>query len=257
MNVARFDLTDFEWSVIQPLLPTKVRGKPRVDDRRVLNGIFWRLRTGAPWADIPARYGPHTTCVNRFNRWRRAGHWTRILDAVSEAYDGDIQMIDSSSIRVHQHAANGKKDERSDCMGRSRGGLTTKIHALVDAGGRPIRLKLTAGQAHDGRSAADMFDTVQAGDILLADRAYDSDRLREDLGKRGAWACVRPMPNRVNLPSFSPWLYRQRNAVERFFNKLKHFRAIATRYDKRDDNFLASVQLASIRIWLRDNESVT
>jgi len=107
--MARFDLTDFEWSVIEPLLPTKVRGKARVDDRRVLNGIFWRLRTGAPWADIPARYGPYTTCVNRFNRWRHAGHWARILNAISEAYDGDIQMIDSSSIRVHQHAANGQK----------------------------------------------------------------------------------------------------------------------------------------------------
>ena len=70
--MARFDLTDFEWSVIEPLLPKKVRGVARVDDRRVLNGIFWRLRTGAPWADIPARYGPHTTCVNRFNRWRKA-----------------------------------------------------------------------------------------------------------------------------------------------------------------------------------------
>src|SRR3546814_2659172 len=92
-----------------PLLPTKVRGVARVDDRRVLNGIFWRLRTGAPWADIPSRYGPHTTCVNRFNRWRKAGHWARILQAVSAAYEGDIQMIDSSSIRVHQHAGNAKK----------------------------------------------------------------------------------------------------------------------------------------------------
>ena len=107
--MARFDLTDFEWSVIQPLLPTKVRGVKRVDDRRVLNGIFWRLRTGAPWADIPARYGAHTTCVNRFNRWRKAGHWARILAAISEAYDGDVQMIDSSSIRVHQQGANGPK----------------------------------------------------------------------------------------------------------------------------------------------------
>ena len=107
--MARFDLTDFEWSVIQPLLPNKPRGVPRVDDRRVLNGIFWRLRTGAPWADIPERYGPYTTCVNRFNRWRKAGVWDRLLEAVSRAYDGDIQMIDSSSIRVHQHAANTKK----------------------------------------------------------------------------------------------------------------------------------------------------
>ena len=128
--MARFDLTDFEWSVIAPLLPNKVRGVKRVDDRRVLNGIFWRLRTGAPWADIPERYGPHTTCVNRFNRWRKAGVWDRILEAVSKAYDGELQMIDSSSIRVHQHAANGqKKTTRSRCMGRSRGGLTTKIHA--------------------------------------------------------------------------------------------------------------------------------
>ena len=107
--MARFDLTDFEWSVIAPLLPTKVRGVARVDDRRVLNGIFWRLRTGAPWADIPARYGPHTTCVNRFNRWRRAGHWARILQAVSAAYDGDIQMIDSTSIRARQQAATAKR----------------------------------------------------------------------------------------------------------------------------------------------------
>ncbi len=110
--MARFDLTDFEWSVIQPLLPQKSRGVPRVDDRRVLNGIFWRLRTGAPWADIPARYGPHTTCVNRFNRWRKAGIWSMLLDAVSKAYDGDVQMIDRTSIRVHQHAANGQKKPR-------------------------------------------------------------------------------------------------------------------------------------------------
>jgi transposase len=142
-------------------------------------------------------------------------------------------------------------------MGRSRGGLTTKIHALVDAEGRPILLKLTEGQAHDGRSAADMVATVRDGAILLADRAYDSDGLRQSLKNQGGWGNIRAMPNRVRIPAFSPWLYRQRNLVERFFNKLKHFRAIATRYDKRDDNFLASVQLASIRIWLRDYESVT
>lgn len=142
-------------------------------------------------------------------------------------------------------------------MGRSRGGLTTKIHALVDAEGRPIQLKLSEGQAHDGRSAADMFETIAAGNILLADRAYDSDGLRTAMADRGAWANIRSMPNRVKTFPFSHWVYRQRNAVERFFNKLKHFRAVATRYDKRDDNFLASVQLASIRIWLRTYESVT
>src|ERR1700677_1841277 len=110
--MARFDLTDFEWSVIAPLLPNKVRGVKRVDDGRVLERHLLAVRTGAPWADIPDRYGPHTTCVNRFNRWRKAGVWDRILQAVSKAYDGKLQMIDSSSIRVHQHAANGQKKRR-------------------------------------------------------------------------------------------------------------------------------------------------
>lgn len=142
-------------------------------------------------------------------------------------------------------------------MGRSRGGLTTKVHALVDAEGLPIALKLTEGQAHDGRSATDMFDTVQAGHTLLADRAYDSDALRDMLLKRGAWGNIKPMKGRNRKPPFSGWVYRRRNAVERFFNKIKHFRAVATRYDKRDDNFLASVKLASLRIWLRAYESVT
>ena len=142
-------------------------------------------------------------------------------------------------------------------MGRSRGGLTTKLHALVDAEGRPIALKLTEGQAHDGRSASDMFETVRAGHILLADRAYDSDALRQTMCERGAWANIKPMKGRIRRQPFSGWVYRQRNAVERFFNKLKHFRAVATRYDKRDDNFLASVKLAAVRIWMRSYELVT
>ena len=141
-------------------------------------------------------------------------------------------------------------------MGRSRGGLTTKIHALVDACGLPILLKLTEGQAHDGRSAEDMLGTLGRGKVLLADRAYDSDALRQDLATRGAKANVKLMPNRVNVPPFNKRLYRKRNLVERFFNKLKHFRAIATRYDKTPENYLAGVKLASLRIWMRFNESV-
>jgi transposase len=93
-------------------------------------------------------------------------------------------------------------------MGRSRGGLTTKIHALVDAGGLPIALKLTEGQAHDGRAADDMLASLGQGNILLGDAAYDSDALRQDLAARGAWACVKPMPNRRNVPAFSSFLYR-------------------------------------------------
>ncbi len=136
-------------------------------------------------------------------------------------------------------------------MGRSRGGLTTKIHALVDANGLPISLKLTEGQAHDGRSAADMLDEIAAGQVLLADRAYDSDALRNALAERGAWANVKPMPRRLNVPAFSAFLYRYRNLVERFFNKLKHSRAVATRFEKLHANYLALVKLAAARIWMR------
>ena len=105
----RYDLTDFEWSVIEPLLPMDRRGpKPR-NNRRVLNGIFWVLRCGAPWRDLPNRYGPYTTAYNRFNRWRKAGVWDRLMDAITKAHDGKLQMIDSSIVRVHQHAAGAKK----------------------------------------------------------------------------------------------------------------------------------------------------
>jgi len=142
-------------------------------------------------------------------------------------------------------------------MGRSRGGLTTKIHALVDANGLPIALKLTEGQAHDGASAADMLDGLGSGQILLADRAYDSNAMRRSLAERGAWANVKPLSRRLDTPAFSPFLYRYRNLVERFFSKIKHFRAVATRYEKHAANYLAVVKLAATRIWLRTYESVT
>jgi len=107
----RYELTDREWSIIEPLLPNKPRGVPRVDDRRVLSGILWRFRTGSPWAEVPERYGPSTTCYNRFVRWRKAGVWDRLLLAVSAAFEGEIVMIDSTCVRVHQHGATGKKGD--------------------------------------------------------------------------------------------------------------------------------------------------
>lgn len=106
--MSRYHLTDFEWHVIEPLLPNKPSGAPRVDDRCVLNGIFWVLRSGAPWRDLPERYGPRTTCYNHFVRWRRAGVRDRLMDAITATYDGDIPMIDSTSIRAYQQAATEK-----------------------------------------------------------------------------------------------------------------------------------------------------
>ncbi len=109
MTRRRYELTDHEWSIISPLLPNKPRGVAPVNDRRVLSGILWRFRTGSPWTEVPERYGPPSTCYNRFVHWRKAGVWDRLLEAVSKAYDGDIVMIDSTCVRVHQHAATGKK----------------------------------------------------------------------------------------------------------------------------------------------------
>ena len=110
--MARYDLTEFEWKTIEPLLPNKPRGVPRVDDRRVLNGIFWVLRSGAPWADLPERYGPYTTVYNRFNRWARAGVWVQVFETLAAKSPHSMAFIDSSIIRAHQHAAGGKKGAR-------------------------------------------------------------------------------------------------------------------------------------------------
>ena len=144
-----------------------------------------------------------------------------------------------------------RDDAGARCIGRSRGGLTTKIHALVDANGLPITLKITEGQAHDGSSARDMLTGLTQGDILLADRAYDSDERRRSTANPGAWTNIKPMPNRVNVPAFSGCLYRYRTLVERVFSKLKHFRAVATRFEKHAANHLALVKLAASRIWMR------
>ena len=140
-------------------------------------------------------------------------------------------------------------------MGRSRGGLTTKIHALVDAEGRPVDLVLTAGQAHDSKPAAAMLGALQPDAILLADRAYDTDAIRALAAEQKAWANIPPKKNRTGSFPFNKWVYKQRNVVERYFNKLKHFRGIATRYDRDPLNFLAAIKLASVRIWCRSYES--
>ncbi|UVC19103.1 IS5 family transposase [Mesorhizobium onobrychidis] len=246
----RYKLSDSEWRVIAPMLPNKARGIPRVDDRRILNGIFWVLRSGAPWRDLPKNYGPHTTCYNRFVRWRRAGVWDQIMDMLAASHDAAVQMIDTSVVRVHQHGAC-IANNRDQQMGRSRGGLTSKIHAVVDANGLPVRIGLTSGEAHDNRLCSVLLSGLHPHTMLLADRGYDADWIRELISAKGAWANIPPKRNRKEPISFSPYLYRARNLVERFFNKIKQCRRIATRYDKLAANYLAFVKLASIQLWLR------
>ncbi len=136
-------------------------------------------------------------------------------------------------------------------MGRSRGGLTSKIHAVVDANGLPVRLGLTAGEVHDNRLCSLLLTGLGPRTMLLADRGYDADWIRALAICQGAWKNIPPKRNRKDPICFSPFLYRARNLVERFFNKIKHCRRVATRYDKLAANYLAFVKLACIRPWLR------
>ena len=132
-----------------------------------------------------------------------------------------------------------------------------RIHAVVDRSGLPVRLALTTGEAHDNRLAAKLLSRLGSGSMRLADRGYDADWIRTLVRQRGAWANIPPKSKRKEALSFSPYLYRARNLVERFFDKIKHCRRVATRYDKLAPNYLAFIQLASIRFWLRFNESTT
>jgi transposase len=184
-RIMRYELTDHEWAAIKAMLPNKPRGVPRVNDRRVLNGIFWVLRSGAPWRDLPDNFGPYTTCYNRFVRWRRAGVWAKIMSALAGGHDAAVQMIDTSIVRVHQHGACITRNRRQS-MGRSRGGLTSKIHAVVDTNGLPVRLALTAGEAHDNRLAERLLSRLKSGTTLLADRGYDADWIRALVWQHGA-----------------------------------------------------------------------
>ena len=178
------------------------------------------------------------------------------MDALAAAHDVTVQMIDTSIVRVHQHGSciSGNAVQH---MGRSRGGLTSKIHAVVDANGLPVRLGLTPGEAHDNRLCSVLLSGLRPRTMLLADRGYDADWIRALVREQGAWANIPPKRNRKESICFSPYLYRARNLVERFFNKIKQCRRVATRYDKLAANYLAFIKLASIRLWLRVYESTS
>ena len=161
------------------------------------------------------------------------------MNALTAGYDAAVQMIDTSVVRVHQHgaciAANSEQ-----LMGRSRGGLTTKIHAVVDTSGLPVRVALTTGEAHDNRLVLTPLSGLKSGAMLLADRGFDADWIRGLVTQRGAWANIPPKSNRKEPICFNPYLYRARNLIERFFNKIKHCRRIASRYDRLAANYLAN-----------------
>ena len=142
------------------------------------------------------------------------------------------------------------KKDQDQAIGRSRGGLSTKIHALVDALGNPLAFLLTGGQAHDLAGADALLPHMAAG-RLIADKAFDADaRVLEPLAQAGKSAVIPPRPNRLTPREFDRHLYKERHLIENFFCKLKQFRAIATRYDKTARNLLAAIHLAAAIISL-------
>lgn len=143
-------------------------------------------------------------------------------------------------------------------MGRSRGGLTTKIHALTNENGLPLRYLLTPGQAHDAPPAKILLNSLQPGQVVLADKAYDADWIRNLIWEQGAEAVIPSKSNRKLPKTFDKTLYKNRNLIERFFGRIKRsFRRIATRYDKTARNFMAFINLATLRLWCQYYESAT
>lgn len=159
MNRDRFWLRDAQFTWIEPHLPSDTRGKPRVDDRRVISGIVHVLKSGGRWIDASPDYGPGKTLYNRYVRWAAKGVWIGLFHALAGAGGPPAQvLIDSSAVKAHRSASGGKGGERNQAIGRSRGGRTTKIHALTDRDCRAIAFLLTGGQVADCTTGSALLD---------------------------------------------------------------------------------------------------
>lgn len=266
-------MTDRQWERLAPLLPPQrpfkgsKGGRPFVDHRRVIDGLLWLDRTGAPWRDIPERYGPFSTLASRFYRWRDQGIWQRILDALQEqadeegVLDWEIHYVDGTVIRAHQHAAGASGSEpESEALGRSQGGFSTKVHVRAEGQGKPMTFVLTPGQRHE---AVAFERLMEQGAVkrpgrgrprlrprrVVGDKGYSSRKIRQYLRRRGVRMTI-PHKTNERRGRFDRAVYRMRNLVERLINRLKQFRRVATRYEKRGVNYLGMLLLAAIKLWL-------
>jgi len=249
----RDGLRDDEWERIKDLLPGRkgTVGVTARDNRLFVDAVLYRYRTGTPWRDLPERFGDWNNTHRRFSRWGKGGVWKRVFQHLAADADNEYAMIDNTIVRAHQHAAGASKEAGEDqAIGRSRGGLSTKVHTMVDALGNPVGFHLSGGEAHDLVGADHLLPEMQA-DVLIADKAFDADeRVIEPLTAAGKTAVIPPKANRRVPRDYDRDLYKARHLIENFFAKIKQFRAIATRYDKTARNFLAAVYLAAIAVWL-------
>ena len=245
-------LRDDQWVRIETLLQGKAgdRGRSGANNRLFIEAVLWIARTGSPWRDLPAAFGPWNSIYVRFARWADKNVWENIFAVLREDADFEEVFIDSTIVRAHQHAAGAAKNKGEQALGRSRGGLTTKIHACVEGLGQLARFTLTGGQVADITQAQTLIEQMQPG-AVLADKAYDADALLAYIEGKDAKAVIPPKTNRKNQRAFDKYQYRHRNLIERFFAKLKQFRRVATRYDKLGSRFASFIALAASVIWLQ------
>jgi transposase len=249
----RDGIRDDQWDRIKDLLPGRVGhvGVTARDNRQFINAVLYRYRTGIPWRDLPQEFGDFKNIHRRFSRWAAKDIWGTLLSLLTEEADEEDVMIDSTLIRAHQHSrgAVGRNPDKQ-AIGRSRGGLTTKIHARTDALGNPTGFLVTPGQVHDLAGADRLLTDIAAG-AVIADKAYDADdRVVQPLQQAGIEVVIPPRRQRRTPRHYDRELYKARHLIENFLCKLKHFRGIATRYDKLSRNFQAALQFAAILIWL-------
>ncbi|MGN7714958.1 IS5 family transposase [Agrobacterium radiobacter] len=244
-------LSEAQMRCIEPYFPLS-HGVPRVDDRLVLSGIIFVLRNGLRWRDAPKEYGPHKTIYNRFIRWSRLGVFNRILAELTAKQGKPEQlMIDATHLKAHRTAASLlKKGMFPRHIGRTKGGLNSKLHAVCDGDGRPLILLLSEGQMSDYKGAAKMLHAFPKAKILLADKRYDAAWFRNALAERKISACIPPRANRkVEIP-YDPALYKKRHKIENMFGRLKDWRRTHTRYDRCAHTFFSSICIAAAVIFL-------
>jgi transposase len=215
----------------------------------MLSAIVFVLRTGVPWRDLPERYGPWATVYARYRRWCANGLFTRMLAVLAKAAVGEWRHLDCSHIKLHQHGANPRGGQATQAMGRTKGGLNTKLSAIVDARGRAVALSLAPGPQHDQHAVAPVLPWARNRRIV-ADKGFDADGFRARLRTQRSRCCIPPRRGRRQPARFHRGYYRCRHQIENFFGRIKINRRISTRYDKLAETFLGFVCLAAVLDWL-------